>query len=395
MAVLAITVLTQTALAGDVVNLEYFYGTTCPDCAQTTPIIDEIEQEYGNNITVERLDVSILENWERWDSYDFVEVPAVVVNYETKLPIDEITKENLETVIDNILGGGQTNESSDQNIWIVDTPFGKFNVSELSLPALTIILGGLDSLNPCSFWVLLFLLSLLLYVQSRKRILLIGGIFIFFSGFIYFLFMSVLVGIFIITGQQPIITIVAGIFALLLGGINIKDFFFKKGPSLSIPESKKPELFKKMRQVVKSSHFPSMIIGTIMLAIFANTYELFCTLGLPLTFTRILTLYNLPSLQYYLYIFFYNVVYIIPLLIIVLTFAMTFGRLKLTERQGRVLKLFSGLMMFLLGIVLIALPDALTNVFPVIIIPLVAVLTTAVVSLISKRYEKPENEIVP
>ena len=74
---------------------------------------------------------------------------------------------------------------------------------------------------------------------------------------------------------------------------------------------------------------------------------------------------------------------------------MTFGRLKLTERQGRVLKLFSGLMMFLLGIVLIALPDALTNVFPVIIIPLVAVLTTAVVSLISKRYEKPENEIVP
>jgi len=383
---ITILTFTQTIAAEDIIEIEYFYSNNCPDCARTTPIINEIEEEYQDKVIIERLEVSDVDNWDRWYAYGFVEVPAIVVNKETKISIDEITKEYVILVIE-----GYTPDEKNESIIAFDTPFGIITIdpSQLSLPALAIILGALDSINPCSFWVLLFLLSLLIYVRSKRRILLIGSIFIFFSGFIYFLLMAALTSLFILTEQQTFITIIAGVFALILGAINIKDFFFfKKGPSLSIPESKKPELFKKMRNVVKASHLPSMIIGTVMLAIFANTYELFCTLGLPLTFTRILTLHNLPASEYYLYVLLYNIVYVVPLIIIVLIFALTFGKYKLKEEQARILKLFSGLMMSLLGLVLIAQPKMLESVLTVLIIPAIAIIVTIIARFLTKIYSE-------
>ncbi|MFH1100905.1 MAG: hypothetical protein V1726_02565 [Methanobacteriota archaeon] len=382
-------VLAPLSIAENVVHLEFFYSDGCPDCAQVEPVIDEIEDEYGAHLWVERLEVGSIENWDRFHAYEFLEVPAVVLNNQTKYTFTQITKENLSTSIDTYLEGTTPNASTNQSFWIVQTPFGEVNLSAFSLPILTIVLGGLDSINPCSFWVLVFLLSLLLYVQSRRRMLLIGGIFIFFSGFIYFLFMVFLLGIFLLTSQLTWIAIFAGVVALFLGGINIKDFFFfKQGLSLSIPESKKPSLFKKMRDVVNAAYLPSMIAGTILLAIFANTYELFCTMGFPLVYTKILTLYTLSPAQYYLYVVLYNVVYIIPLLVIVLVFTITLGRRKMTEWQGRILKLFSGLMMLLLGVLLVFQPQLLTNVFSVILIPVIAVIVTSVIVVLSRLYRK-------
>jgi hypothetical protein len=52
---------------------------------------------------------------------------------------------------------------------------------------------------------------------------------------------------------------------------------------------------------------------------------------------------------------------VIPLGVIVLTFSITLGAKKLTEWQGRVLKLLSGLMMLFLGLVLLINPALLNN----------------------------------
>jgi hypothetical protein len=53
------------------------------------------------------------------------------------------------------------------------------------LPALTLVLAGCDAFNPCAFFVLLLLLSLLVHGQSRVRMLLVGGTFVLFSGLMY------------------------------------------------------------------------------------------------------------------------------------------------------------------------------------------------------------------
>ena len=245
----------------------------------------------------------------------------------------------------------------------IDLPFfGRADPERISLPIITIILGGLDSFNPCAFFVLFFLLSLLVHARSRPRMLIIGGTFVFFSGLVYFLFMAAWLNLFILAGNLSVITIAAGVIALAVSLINIKDFFIlKKGISLSIPESAKPRLYERMRGLLKSSSLASMVAGTVVLAVTANTYELLCTAGFPMVFTRVLTLHGLPPLTYYFYLALYNIVYIIPLSVIVVLFTVTLGARKLTEWEGRRLKLISGLMMLFLGLTLLLKPALLNN----------------------------------
>ncbi len=240
---------------------------------------------------------------------------------------------------------------------------GKIDASQMALPVLTVTIAALDGFNPCAFFVLFTLLGMLLHVHSRQRMLLVGGIFVFFSGFIYFVFMSAWLNIFLLTGELKAITIVAGLVALSVAVINIKDYFyFRKGVSLSIPDSAKPKLFDRMRRLLKASSLLSIIIGTVVLAVAANAYELLCTAGFPMVFTRVLTLHELPSATYYLYLVLYNVVYILPLLVIVLLFTFTLGSRKLSEHQGQVLKLVSGMMMLFLALVILFKPALLGNV---------------------------------
>ena len=47
--------------------------------------------------------------------------------------------------------------------------FGAVDLEQWSLPMVTITLGAMNSLNPCAFFVLLFLLSLLVHAKSRAR----------------------------------------------------------------------------------------------------------------------------------------------------------------------------------------------------------------------------------
>jgi uncharacterized membrane protein HdeD (DUF308 family) len=64
---------------------------------------------------------------------------------------------------------------------------------------------------------------------------------------------------------------------------------------------------------------------------------------------------------------------VIPLLAIVIVFVRTMGARKLSESEGRVLKLVSGLMMLGFGLVLLAAPQLLTNPLASILILVAAV----------------------
>ena len=386
--------LIQPALAEKKIVIEYFYNTGCGSCKKYTTIVDKIAQNYSDEVVVLKKDVRYGQNSSEMNAYGFSSYPCAVINYETKIPKSNLTYEILDEYIRIYLASSKPNENLDINESWIDIPFfGRLNISDLSLPVLTIVLGSLDSFNPCSFFVLLFLLNLLIYVQSRRRMLLIGGVFIFFSGFIYFIFMSALLNVFLLTENIDIITVLAGIIALSLASINIKDFFFfKKGVSLSIPEDKKPRLYARMRNLVKTPYLPIMVVGTVFLAIFVNTYELLCTLGFPLIFTRTLTLHMLSGFGYYCYIFFYNVVYVIPLVIIVLVFAFTLGRWKLSKWQGRMLKLVSGLMMAMFGVLFLVDYQILENVATPILLLVFSLIGTYIIGFIWKRYSSKKEE---
>ena len=237
---------------------------------------------------------------------------------------------------------------------------GELDANSLSLPVFTLVIAGLDAFNPCAFFVLLFLLSLMVHARSRARMLLVGGTFVFFSALVYFLFMAAWLNLFLVVGGAPVVTLIAGIVAVLIGALNIKDFFlFQQGPSLSIPEQAKPGLYHRVRGLLDAERLTTMLIGTVALALAANSYELLCTAGFPMVYTRVLTLHELSGWSYYAYLVLYNIIYVLPLAAIVLAFTFTLGARKLSEREGRVLKLLSGVMMLGLGVVMLLRPQAL------------------------------------
>jgi hypothetical protein len=234
--------------------------------------------------------------------------------------------------------------------------------------------------------VLLFLLSLMVHVRSRARMALVGGVFVLCSGLVYFGFMAAWLKLFLLVGYLPLVTTGAGLLAVFIGAINVKDFlWFRKGPSLSIPERAKPTLYQRTRTLVGAASLPGMLGGTVMLALAANAYELLCTAGFPLVFTHVLTLAELPTPAYYGYLALYNAVYVLPLLAIVTAFVVTLGVRRLSEAEGRLLKLLSGLMMLGLGLVLLLAPQALNSPLTALALIAAAAAATAILAWLAGR----------
>jgi thiol-disulfide isomerase/thioredoxin len=230
----------------------------------------------------------------------------------------------------------------------------------LSLPLLTIALAGLDAFNPCAFFVLLVLLGLLVHARSRARMLVVGGVFVATSGLVYFALMAAWLNVFLRLGELAVVTTLAGLLAVALGALDVKDFAWPgRGPSRSIPSAARPGLFRRVRALVSAERTGTMLVAAFALALAANAYEALCTAGLPMVYTRLLTLRALPPAQYYGWLALYVAIYVLPLLAIVVAFAWTMGARKLGEREGRLLKLLSGLMMLGLGVLLLAAPAQL------------------------------------
>lgn len=363
------------------VHLYFFWSRSCPHCRQAQPFVEGMANEYdwlalhSYELTSDRANVALYVEMAEKLGRDARSVPAfflcgrLLTGYDDAAGMGEQLRE-----LAQLCRPDETLATADASAPSVvprsePTPaaeslqvpvLGEVDAHQLSLPVFTLLIAGLDAFNPCAFFVLLFLLSLMVHARSRARMLLVGVTFVFFSGLVYFLFMAAWLNLFLVIGGAPIVTFVAGLVALLIGALNVKDFFlFQKGPSLSIPEQAKPGLYRRMRGLLSAESLVTMLFGTVALALAANSYELLCTAGFPMVYTRVLTLNGLNGWGYYAYLALYNLIYVLPLLAIVLAFTFTLGARKMSERQGRVLKLLSGVMMFGLGLTMLIAPESL------------------------------------
>jgi len=369
------------------VTLYFFWGTGCPHCESAKPFVAELARNHpalevrSYDIMADRESLALWQQIaERFDTRPSG-VPAFYIGGRSFTGYSEEIAADIEATVEALLA-----EQAPEPPGIELPLLGEVDAEDLSLPLFTVLIAALDSFNPCAFFVLLFLLSLLIHVRSRRRMLLIGGTFVFCSGLVYFLFMAAWLNLFLLVGHLRAITVTAGAIALVIGAINAKDFFFfKKGVSLSIPEEAKPRLFARMRGLLKADSPATMLTGALVLAVAANSYELLCTAGFPMVFTRVLTLQELSPGRYYLYLVLYNAIYVVPLAVIVTVFTVTLGSRKMSEWQGRVLKLVSGVMMMLLGGALLVDPALLNNPLGAAGLLAIAVLVTAGLAAGEKR----------
>lgn len=236
--------------------------------------------------------------------------------------------------------------------------FGTLSVSNLGLPLFTLVIGLLDGFNPCAMWVLLFLLSLLVHLQDRKRMALIAGTFVLVSGAVYYAFMAAWLNVFLLIGISTALRWTLGGMALAIGGLNVKDFFFWKwGVSLSIADSAKPDLYTRMRAVLNADKLLPTLMAVAVLAVMVNFIELLCTAGFPAIYTAILIQQDLSPIAYYAYLGLYILGYITDDALMVATAVIALSNRKLTERTGRWLKLISGVVMLSLGSMMILRPE--------------------------------------
>jgi glutaredoxin len=241
----------------------------------------------------------------------------------------------------------------------IDLPvFGRVNVEGLGLPLFTIAVGLVDGFNPCAMWVLLFLLSILVNLHDRWKILAVAGTFVIISGLAYFAFMAAWLNVFRLVGLLRPAQIALGAIAVFIGAVHVKDFFaFKRGVSFSIPEAAKPGIYARVRRIVTAERMLGAVLGAAVLAVLVNVVELLCTAGLPALYTQILSMRQFPLWKDYLYLGLYNLAYMFDDGLMVGIVVATLGKHKLQEREGRWLKLLSGLVILLLGALMLLKPE--------------------------------------
>lgn len=220
----------------------------------------------------------------------------------------------------------------------------------LTLP---LVLGAaaVDSINPCAIGVLLFLSSVLLRVSSKKQALIQLGMT--YIAVVYVVYMLSGLGLvwfqhtLIEKGFAEAIGIIVGVFVIVLGLIELKDFFwYGKGISLEIA----PRHKQKLTQMAEKISF----LGVITIGAFVAIVELPCTGGPYLAITTILA--RSFDMQAFLYLLLYNFIFVLPLLVILLMIyygVSTLSLKKWREAKRKWMNLASGLLMIGLGVLLI------------------------------------------
>ncbi len=366
--------LTSTPLA----TVEVFVREGCPHCADAEAFLESLAKERLD-LTIVVRDVSKdaaamtrLKELSAAQGKGPARVPAVYVNGE--LIVGYSTAAGSDRMIRHALEGRKVSGGAAQDTGACEAEEGalsceapaaeaeKFAVSVLGfsidldrvgLPLFTFVMGLLDGFNPCSMWVLLLMISLLAPLNDRPRMLAIAGTFLFVQAVAYFGFLAAWLNLFLTIGLSRASELVIAAIAVLAGAVNVKDFFaFGTGPSLSIPEKSKPGIYARMRAILHAENLWGALVATVILGVLVQFVELLCTSGFPALFTRILTLHHMEGAQYYGYLLLYLSAYMLDDLMILAIGVITLSRHRLQEREGRWLKLISGLVMVGLGLYL-------------------------------------------
>ena len=221
-------------------------------------------------------------------------------------------------------------------------PFGDLKLTTVVITALV------DSINPCAIGVLVLLVSTLLSLYERKRrMLLVGTIYI---ATVYITYFVAGIGLLTVIHKLEInemVGIMVAFLVIFLGLVDIKDFFFEgKGFSLTIP----PSQVEKIKKYADQATIPAIIVlGFIVAAV-----EIPCTGGPYLAITTILAdQFNLVA---FMYLALYNLIFVLPLVIILLLTYYGSTALHINKWKNKYkkwMRLASGLLMVGLGILLI------------------------------------------
>lgn len=348
------------------IELVVFYGEGCPYCARELAFLDELDERQP------LLDVTALEVWHDADNRAlFVEmasehgiearsVPTTFLGELVWVGFDSSVGEQIEQAV-AALTAGRAPEVEQRTT--IDVPFaGAVDVGDSSLVAATLLIGFVDGVNPCSLWVLSMLLALVVHGGSRRRMLTVGFVFLSVTATLYGLYM---VGAYTALDYASGVTwirVAVALVAAAFGVLHLKEHLTHRGPSLSIPDDRKPPMLRRMRALARPDRpLGAVLGGTVVLAVGVSLVETPCSAGLPLLWTDLLAARDVAAAGAAVLFGLYLAVFLLDELVLFAVAVSTMRATKLQERHGQVLQLVSGTLMVALAVAMLVAPTALES----------------------------------
>jgi cytochrome c biogenesis protein CcdA len=331
-------------------QIVFFYGQGCPHCAvveeyftdnnilSSYPIV--IKEIYGNpqnavefTATMEAL--SIPQNEQG--------VPAVVIG-------DQVLMGD-KPIIDNFTKLADAFLASNANQAPTPAPTQDPTNSQSHSLTLLMVIGAalVDAINPCAFAVLIILMTTVLAAGSAVKALKTGLAFSLAIFISYFLMGMGLYQAIHVVGLSSLFMKIVGGLAIILGLLNLKDYFwYGKGVLMEVPLSWRP----KMKSLIHSITSP---VGAFLIGFLVSLFLLPCTSGPYIVILGMLA-DTTKQLEAAMYLLLYNFIFVLPM--IVITFLVYRGlnpeKLeKLRQTKLRTLHLIAGVILILMGLALL------------------------------------------
>jgi len=345
------------------IEVEFFFSPGCPHCAKVIGYLENYESEQPGAIEIIKHDVSV-------DPEYFINLQA-----EAGIPMDYwggVPKVFVDDYfcIGSLQCHGELLEKLDKLIEARnETPenFSRWNESITNStdyitpdkdvnPYQILGLAAVDAVNPCALAVLtLILIAILVQNPEKRHKVLTAGISFTLAIFItYFFYGLVIIQLFkaavdAISGISLYLYIILGIVAILLGILNIKDFFKYKPGGIGT------EMPMRMRGSVKKlTSKATSARGSFIIGILVTLFLLPCTIGPYIITGGILS--GLEFMQTIPWLLIYNLIFVFPMLAIVFVVFIGFTTVENVsgwkDKNIRYLHLIAGIIMLILGFVI-------------------------------------------
>lgn len=342
-------------------TLLYFRAEGCPACARASEFLEELSRRYPD---LEVRDYEVSQNRANLKLYRSVAgergagagvVPAFFLGEHHWAGFSETVRQEINAVLDD----GRSISGALRPY--LDLPwFGRVDYATAPAFVVTGVIAAVDGFNPCSLWVLFFLLGLVVRGGSRLHTLFVGLVFLTVTATVYGLFILGLFSVLSTTTGVTAVRLLVALLAVGTGLVNIKDYLaVHAGFSLSIPKRFHPMIARGGRAILSVGDAPILLTATT--AIFAlgiSVVELPCTAGFPLIWSQYVATLDLTRGGFAVLLSVYLLVYLSLEIVIVTLSVLFMKRVVFGENQGRVLKLFGGTIMVALGITFLGAPGA-------------------------------------
>ncbi|MCG7848164.1 MAG: sulfite exporter TauE/SafE family protein [ANME-2 cluster archaeon] len=201
----------------DIIEIEYFYEVGCSKCARTSPVLNEVANQYAN-VTVYEYEILTeydgVAGYDRMKVYGVYTVPAIVINRQMLITYSDY--DGNTSLLKALLVDGIENA-----IPLIDNgssqPVDEYEtLPELSL-MVVLIAGLLAGFNPCLLAVMAFMASITLSSKGNRRDLV--TIVVGFCVGIFAVYMVVGMGLLSIVKQHPEIQESITLFLLIIIGL--------------------------------------------------------------------------------------------------------------------------------------------------------------------------------